>query len=171
MNNTKITKKTKITKNTKKILKNPFFLVIFVFLVIVVLFTYLPSKITYEISNFAIFGFFGFYGFYGFYGFCGFFLAYVVQHYWGSFPFFPSCLRLRAEGGGGLSPKGSPRSSTKADNSCFCLSLSLGGGSFPSCLSFLSLLPKPELDRGLMEGGASFPSGLFFPSCLSLSLT
>ena len=98
------------------------------------------------------------------------FMVFVVQHYWGSFPFFPSCLRLRAEGGGGLSPKGSPRSSTKADNSCFCLSLSLGGGSFPSCLSFLSLLPKPELDRGLMEGGASFPSGLFFPSCLSLSL-
>ena len=133
-----------------KRLKKTFFLVIFV------LFTYLPSKITYEISNFAIFVFFvffGFYGFYGFYGFCGFFLAYVVQHYWGSFPFFPSCLRLRAEGGGGLSPKGSPRSSTKADNSCFCLSLSLGGGSFPSCLSFLSLLPKPELDRGLKKGG------------------
>ena len=37
------------------------------------LFTYLPSKITYEISNFAIFVFFGFYGFHGFCGFCGFF--------------------------------------------------------------------------------------------------
>ena len=47
--------KTKITKNTKKILKT-FFLVIFV------LFTYLPSKITYENSNFQIFVFFGFFG-------------------------------------------------------------------------------------------------------------
>ena len=42
-----------------KILKKTFFLVIFV------LFTYLPSKITYEILNFAIFVFFVFFGFFG----------------------------------------------------------------------------------------------------------